>query len=122
MTSVISFPRRLLGLWSPRIHLMASTTLLFPEPFGPTTQVIPGAKSNLVLSAKLLKPNNSRAFSIAVPRNYGVLRSNVGQRGTIDASRRLLPAEQTEQPALLLCRIVVGFGGVGEAGLSGGRP
>src|SRR5579872_4814543 len=67
MTSVISFPRRLLGLWSPRIHLIASTTLLLPEPLGPTTQVTPGAKSKRVRSAKLLKPNRSSDLSIVFP-------------------------------------------------------
>ena len=59
MTSVISLPRRLLALWSPRIHLMESTTLLLPLPFGPTTPVIPVAKSNRMRSAKLLKPKIS---------------------------------------------------------------
>src|ERR1700691_3201373 len=59
MTSVISLPRRLLALWSPRIHLIESTTLLLPLPFGPTTPVIPGAKSNRMRSAKLLNPKIS---------------------------------------------------------------
>src|SRR5262249_35758445 len=68
MTSIISLPRRLLGLWSPRIHLIESTTLLFPEPLGPTTQVTPGEKSKRVRSAKLLKPNNSSDLSILIPR------------------------------------------------------
>src|SRR5262245_65266092 len=68
MTSVISFPRRLLGLWSPRIHLMESTTLLLPLPLGPTTQVTPGAKSKRVRSAKLLKPNRSSDLSIVFPQ------------------------------------------------------
>src|SRR4051794_6897804 len=64
MTSVISLPRRLFALWSPRIHLSASTTLLLPLPLGPTMHVIPAAKSNVVLSAKLLKPNRSRDFNM----------------------------------------------------------
>src|SRR5258708_33489771 len=68
MTSVISFPRRLLGLWSPRIHLIESTTLLLPLPLGPTTQVTPGANSKRVRSAKLLKPNRSSDLSIVVPQ------------------------------------------------------
>src|SRR5262245_26669547 len=69
MTSVISFPRRLLGLWSPRIHLIESTTLLLPEPLGPTTHVTPGAKSKRVRSAKLLKPNKSSDLSIVLPHS-----------------------------------------------------
>src|SRR5438094_603662 len=47
---------------------MASTTLLLPEPLGPTTQVIPGAKSKRVRSAKLLKPKRSSDLSIEVPQ------------------------------------------------------
>ena len=35
---------------------MASTTLDFPQPFGPTMAVIPGRKLNPVLSTKLLNP------------------------------------------------------------------
>ena len=41
---------------------MASTTLDFPEPFGPTTQVIPGSKSRVVEEAKDLNPLMVRAF------------------------------------------------------------
>ncbi len=65
MTSAISLPRRLLALCSPRTHLMASTTLLLPEPLGPTMAVMPGGKSKRVLSAKLLKPTSSSALSMA---------------------------------------------------------
>ena len=35
---------------------MASTTLDFPLPFGPTTTVTPGSSSSVVASAKDLKP------------------------------------------------------------------
>lgn len=35
---------------------MASTTLDLPEPFGPTTQVIPGSSFNVVAEAKDLNP------------------------------------------------------------------
>jgi len=41
ITSAISLPRRLLADCSPRTHLIPSTMLLLPEPFGPTTTVIP---------------------------------------------------------------------------------
>ena len=51
---------------------MASTTLLLPLPFGPTTHVTPRANSKRVRSAKLLKPNNSSDFSIQ--RTLGPLR------------------------------------------------
>src|SRR4051794_25613982 len=64
MTSAISPPRRLLADCSPRTHLTASTTLLFPDPFGPTTAVTPGGNSNAVLSAKLLNPTSSNRLSM----------------------------------------------------------
>src|SRR4051794_8145836 len=66
MTSAISPPRRLLADCSPRIHRTASTTLLLPEPFGPTTPVTPGAKSIRVLSANDLKPTSSRRLSMSI--------------------------------------------------------
>ena len=37
---------------------MASTTLLLPEPFGPTTAVMPGSKRRVVAEAKDLKPRS----------------------------------------------------------------
>src|SRR5713101_6992129 len=55
-------PRRRVGACSPSTHRMASTTLDFPQPFGPTTAVIPGAKLMLVGSRKDLKPTTSRLF------------------------------------------------------------
>jgi hypothetical protein len=49
---------------------MASTTLDLPEPFGPTTQVIPGSSFSVVAEAKDLKPRTVRllrcTFSILV--------------------------------------------------------
>src|SRR5262249_59091296 len=42
----------------------ASTTLLLPDPFGPTMPVMPGAKSNRVLSANDLNPTSSRRVSM----------------------------------------------------------
>ncbi|MFM1758590.1 MAG: hypothetical protein RL193_1167, partial [Actinomycetota bacterium] len=41
---------------------MASTTLDLPEPFGPTTQVMPGSRSRVVEEAKDLKPLMVRLF------------------------------------------------------------
>ena len=68
ITSVISRPRRLRTDCSPRTHLMASTTFDFPEPFGPTTTVMPSGNSKRVRSAKLLKPNSSSALSRVMTR------------------------------------------------------
>src|ERR1700710_171326 len=62
MTSSIFPPRRAFAPCSPRTHAMASTTLLFPEPLGPTTQVIPGSSCNVVVPANDLKPRRVRLF------------------------------------------------------------
>ncbi len=56
MTSSILPPRSALAPCSPRTQAMASTTLDLPEPFGPTTQVIPGSSFNVVAEAKDLNP------------------------------------------------------------------
>src|SRR5256885_417075 len=69
MTSAISPPRRLLADCSPSTQRTASTTLLLPEPLGPTMAVTPGAKSNAVLSAKLLNPTSSRRLSMRASKN-----------------------------------------------------
>src|SRR6266478_5682324 len=56
MTSIMASPRRLLADCSPSTHLKPSTTLLFPQPLGPTIPVIGESKTNSVRSAKLLNP------------------------------------------------------------------
>src|SRR5437763_14642606 len=56
MTSSILPPRNALAPCSPSTQAMASTTLLLPEPFGPTTAVMPGSKRSVVAEAKDLKP------------------------------------------------------------------
>src|ERR1041384_5535492 len=56
MTSSILPPRRALAPCSPSTQAMASTTLDLPEPFGPTTQVMPGSSRSVVAEAKDLKP------------------------------------------------------------------
>src|SRR5438067_8787154 len=76
MTSAISPPRRLLADCSPRAHLTASTTLLLPEPLGPTTAVRPGGNAKAVLSAKLLNPTSSKRFSMATHLARMVKRSH----------------------------------------------
>ena len=47
MTSAISPPRRLLALCSPSTQRTASTTLLLPEPLGPTMPVMPAREVEL---------------------------------------------------------------------------
>src|SRR5882762_237427 len=60
MTSSILPPRRLLAPCSPMTQARASTTLDLPDPFGPTTQVIPGSSRSVVAEAKDLKPRSVR--------------------------------------------------------------
>src|SRR5436309_8788289 len=59
MTSAISSPRSDLADCSPSAHFTASSTLDFPQPFGPTIAVTPSWKLKTVLSANDLKPNSS---------------------------------------------------------------
>ena len=56
ITSLVFLERKRLKLCSPRHQRMASTTLLLPEPLGPTMAVTPGSKMNSVRLAKVLKP------------------------------------------------------------------
>ena len=56
MTSSILPPRSDLVPCSPRTQAMASTTFDLPEPFGPTTLVMPRASRYVVAEAKDLKP------------------------------------------------------------------
>ncbi len=62
MTSSILPPRSDLAPCSPITQDSASTTLDLPEPFGPTTQVMPGSKRRVVADAKDLKPRRVRLF------------------------------------------------------------
>src|SRR3954447_13848341 len=62
MTSSILPPRRLLAPCSPITQLSASTTLDFPDPFGPTTHVMPGSRRSVVADANDLKPRMVRVF------------------------------------------------------------
>src|SRR6202020_483940 len=60
MTSSILPPRSVLAPCSPITHARASTTLVFPEPLGPTTAVMPRSKRRVVGDAKDLKPFSVR--------------------------------------------------------------
>src|SRR5215211_4757470 len=60
MTSSILPPRSVFAPCSPITQDTASTTLDLPEPFGPTTQVMPGSKRRIVGEAKDLKPFSVR--------------------------------------------------------------
>ena len=60
MTSSILPPRSVLAPCSPITHDSASTTLDLPDPFGPTTQVMPGSNCRVVEDAKDLNPRSVR--------------------------------------------------------------
>src|SRR4051794_10942545 len=73
MTSDIVTPRTAFAPCSPSTQAMASTTLLLPEPLGPTTQVRPGSKCRVVALAKDLNPrrvNRSRCTRLPGAENY----------------------------------------------------
>ena len=56
MTSAMLPPRRVRAPCSPSTQAMASTTLDLPDPFGPTTHVIPGSRRSVVAEANDLNP------------------------------------------------------------------
>ena len=69
MTSAISPPRRLLADCSPRIQRTASTTLLLPDPFGPTMAVMPGREVEPGLVGERLEPDEFQALEHGMPRD-----------------------------------------------------
>src|SRR3954466_6971205 len=84
MTSFIFPPRNDFAPCSPSTQAMASTTLDLPEPFGPTTQVIPGSKRSVVDDAKDLKPRRVRLFRCTGTGLHGF----GGGEGRCQTSRR----------------------------------
>src|SRR6478752_8971378 len=84
MTSSILPPRSDLAPCSPITQLRASTTFDLPDPFGPTTQVMPGSKASVVVDANDLKPRSVSDFRcIALPdvgRVRSVLVADVAER------------------------------------------
>src|SRR5215471_18438796 len=62
-TSSILPPRRLLTPCSPITQAKASTMFDLPDPFGPTTQVIPRSNRSDVAEAKDLNPRRVRLFT-----------------------------------------------------------
>src|SRR5690242_14215530 len=95
MTSSILPPRSALAPCSPSTQAMASTTLLLPDPLGPTTAVTPGSKRSVVAEAKDLKPRSVRDLrctSLPVVDPAGAAR------------RRVLAAQQpTARPIRYAC-------------------
>ena len=71
ITSSILPPRKDLAPCSPNTQDNASTTFDLPDPFGPTTQVIPCSKFKIVEEAKDLNPFRFILFRyIAAPYDY----------------------------------------------------
>jgi len=62
ITSAMLPPRSVLAPCSPMTHASASTTLDLPEPFGPTTHVMPVSNSRVVADAKDLNPRSVSVF------------------------------------------------------------
>src|SRR5579859_6649350 len=76
-TSSILPPRNDLAPCSPMSQYRASTMLDLPDPFGPTTQVMPGSRRSVVAEAKDLKPRRVRDFRYTrplLPRNHPATR------------------------------------------------
>ena len=70
MTSSIFVERTTLGPWAPSTQATASTTFDLPEPFGPTTTVMPGSSSIVVGSANDLKPLRVSVFRNTLGSRY----------------------------------------------------
>ena len=66
-SSILPAPRSWRLLVSPSTQRMASEMLLLPEPFGPTTAVMPRSMGILMRSGKLLKPCISSSFNTINP-------------------------------------------------------
>src|SRR6266516_1684537 len=77
-TSSILPPRSVLAPCSPMTQHKASTTLDLPDPFGPTTQVMPGSKRSVVAEAKDLNPRSVRLFRYT--REHSSLRRSLRRR------------------------------------------
>src|SRR5882757_4666946 len=105
-TSSILPPRSDLAPCSPMTQDRASTMLDLPEPFGPTTQVMPVSRRSVVAEAKDLKPRRVRFFrytnnllpGLASP--HLTARRRLGQRTAADSACRFVGrhAEMTGSP------------------------
>lgn len=66
ITSSIDVPRRFFAPCSPITQVSASTMFDLPEPFGPTTAVMPGSNRSVVADANDLKPRSVGSLEIHV--------------------------------------------------------
>src|SRR5712691_793739 len=97
----MSAPRRCFTRCSPRTQAIASATLLLPQPFGPTTAVMPSpVKMRSVWSAKDLKPVISRRLSLNIGVRH-LMRGVTGIKGNV-SRRQYKGTPPTCQPKLQL--------------------
>src|SRR3984957_15210800 len=89
MTSSFLPPRRLLAPCSPITQERPSRMLDLPEPFGPTTQVMPGSRRSVVADANDLKPRRVRDFRYTCPL---LPRNNPAERPSLEGYRPGRPA------------------------------
>src|SRR5215475_2469211 len=87
ITSSILPPRNAFAPCSPSTQAIASTTFDLPEPFGPTTQVMPGSSLSVVADAKDLKPLRVRLLRCTCLRSS----TRVNGRGDDRIPHRTLP-------------------------------
>src|SRR3954468_21466944 len=122
MTSSIFPPRSDLAPCSPRTHEIASTTLDLPEPFGPTTQVMPGSKRSVVEDANDLKPRSVRLFrcTAGAPRGEGTAgKAARNANGRVPSAPVSAPSfrKQHEKGAPVRRPLRIGAAGSGECRL-----
>src|SRR5689334_21558162 len=89
MTSSIFPPRSGLAPCSLSTQLIASTTLVLPEPFGATSHVMLGSSGSVVAEAKDLKP-----LSVTLFRCTGGALQGQGRSIEITASAPRTPARR----------------------------
>src|SRR4029077_839455 len=94
-TSSILPPRRDLTPCSPMTQDRASTMLDLPEPFGPTTQVMPGSRRSVVAEANDLKPRSVRLFRYTNPLLSLHAPYRPGARQTGNAAEGAVPGDDT---------------------------
>src|ERR1700733_946117 len=106
MTSSILPPRSDFAPCSPITQESASTTLDLPEPFGPTTQVMPGSRRSVVADANDLKPRRVRDFRYTNPL---LPRNDPAERPSLEGYRPGRPGAgkraATGEPGSLACRV-----------------
>src|SRR5215470_11393931 len=85
-TSSILPPRSGLTPCWPMTQEKASATLDLPDPFGPTTQVMPGSNRSVVAEANDLKPRSVRVFRYTACAPHIRLRPPPGPVAGLDSA------------------------------------